>query len=136
MKFEQFKLKLRLMQSPLDQARELILSISTPTDAKDKIDQLEKLSPEELNKHLTELYNTAEQKAYAGDTKGISIILRVLEHFDDRSHDRMLLHYIAQAEANQELKQDPHNESITKALKIISEAFADADNIDNQIGAK
>lgn len=116
--------------SPLDKARELILSLSTEADAAAEITQIESLSPDLQTQRLEELYNTAEQKAKDGDVKGISVLLRVFEHFKDKSHDRMLLHYIAEAQANQALagnSEDPAE--LKQALKIISQAFADADSI-------
>jgi hypothetical protein len=125
----------------LDKARELILSISTPQEAQTEIDKLKTLSPDELNKQLETYYTTAPTLAAKGDTKGISVMLRVFEYFEDQSHDRMLLHYIAQAEANQALEElknesQPHHTDMTKAIQLISEAFADANQINTATGVK
>ncbi|MBI3341729.1 hypothetical protein HY024_01260 [Candidatus Curtissbacteria bacterium] len=122
-------------ESPLNRARDLILSITTEVDAKEEIAKLELADPASLNKELEEYYNTAVELASAGDTKGISRMLRVFEHFGDKSHDRMLLHYVAQAEANKALKEG-NPEEMRQALALISQAFTDADAIDAQIGQK
>lgn len=123
---------------PLDKARELILSLSQPDDATTHIAEFSKLSEAVRIKALENYYNTVGKLASVGDTKAISVMLRVFEHFGDRSHDRMLLHYIAQAEANeglQEEKENPKNQkNIHDALQIISQAFADADEIDESLG--
>lgn len=124
--------------TPLDKARELILSLTTPEEAKAEIERLSACNSTELSPQLTALYNTAEEKATAGDTKAISLMLRVLEHFGDKSHDRMLLHYIAQAEANKALKiaEEQKNPQLQEALQLISSAFADADDINDAASIK
>ncbi len=124
------------MVTPLDKARELILKQSTPEDAKKKIELLKNISEEELQEALIQYFDTAEPLAYSGNVQAISTMLRVLEHFGDKSHDRMLLHYIAQAAANNalsELKSEshPHHVNMVTALTLISEAFADADQIND-----
>lgn len=126
---------------PMQQARELILQLTTPADAKEKIEAFEKISSPERERQLTEYYNTAEAVAAAGDTKRISIMLRVLDHFKDTSHDRMLLHYIAQAAAANALSElrsetHPHHQDMIKAVHLIDEAFTTADKINNEHGIK
>jgi hypothetical protein len=122
--------------SPLDLARSLILSLSSPSDAHSEIERVKLIEGDEQKKLLHELYMQAEQKAKDGDVQGISTMLRVFEHFGDRSHDRMLLHYIAEAEANYALGRSKDEKSgefqyedLRKALEIISAAFKDADEI-------
>lgn len=124
------------MQNPFDAARQLILKQSSSEDAEEKIRDLQSLSSENLPKALENYFFTAEALAYAGKVKDISIMLRVLEHFGDKSHDRMLLHYIAQAAANnalEELKNEahPHHTDMVSALSLISTAFDDADKIND-----
>lgn len=126
-------------KEPLKKARELILSLTTEEDAKPEIIKFEAFSDEERKTELTKLYNTAEEKAAKGDTKGVSLILRICDHFKDFSHDRMLLHYIAQAAANKALgelssEKQPHHQDMVTALTLISEAFADANAINKKVG--
>ncbi len=130
-----------MQKTPLDQARTLILSITRPEDAHQKITELQQYPSEELHEQLENYYNTAPRIAAQGDTQGISTMLRVFEHFGDRSHDRMLLHYIAQAEANKGLselntEQTPHHEDMKTILALISDAFTDANSINAQKGTK
>ena len=127
-----------MKNTPFDQARQLILKSSTPEDAQEKISALKHLPQEELHKSLEEYFNTAEALASQGQTKEISIMLRVLEHFNNKSHDRMLLHYLAQAASNNalaELKSEahPHHQDMIKAMSLISQAFQDADKIDDTL---
>lgn len=130
-----------MSDNPLKKARELILSITSAEEAKEEISKFQSLDKTKRKEELNKFYDTAEEKAAKGDTKGISIILRVFDHFKDFSHDRMLLHYIAQAEANKALKvsegEKPgelHHEDLQEALKLISAAFADANAINKQSG--
>lgn len=125
------------MTDPLQQARELIMSFSTSQDAQEKIDLLKHASSLELQKALEEYFATAEGLAYKGNVQAISIMLRVLDHFQNFSHDRMLLHYIAQAAANnalEELKTEthPHHTDMIQTLSLISAAFDDADKIQDK----
>ena len=130
-----------MKSSPLHQARELILELTEPEAANEKIHAFEKLSPSERGKELTKYYSTAKDLAATGKTKEISIMLRILDRFGDTSHDRMLLHYIAQAAAAKALKElstetHPHHHDMVKALRLISEAFTDADKINTERGIK
>lgn len=124
---------------PFEKARQLILSLSQPQDAEEKIKELSSLPPETRQKVLAKYYNTALPLASAGNTKAISMMLRVFDHFGDTSHDRMLLHYIAQAQTERTVKnmekQTPADEkSITEALQFIAKAFTYADEINVQNG--
>lgn len=120
-------------QNPLQKARELILQFSTAADVAPQLAHLSQLPPDKLNEKLVTMYNQAPTIAAQGDVKGISTLLRIFDHFGDNSHDRMLLHYIAQAEANRALR---HQAGMEEAMKVIAEAFADADAINEQIGTK
>ena len=130
-----------MVEPALHQARELILNISTAKDAKPIIDCVKDIPVSKRGHKLTEYYNTAEHLASKGDTKAISVILRVLEYFGNFSHDRMLLHYIAEAAANHalhELKSEdhPNHKDMLKAITLISMAFADANKINAYLGIK
>jgi hypothetical protein len=127
-----------MSNNPLNQARELILKFSATQDAQEKISSLKNLPPDKLNKQLEEYYSQAEDLAFQGNIKEISIMLRVQEHFNDRSHDRMLLHYIAQAAANNALAElrseaHPNYQDMKQALTLISKAFEYADKIDDSL---
>jgi hypothetical protein len=128
-------------QKPIDKARELILSLSADVDAEEMIKEIEAVSDSERASKLAALYGTAIDKASGGDVKGISVMLRVFEHFGDRSHDRMLLHYIAQAAANNALtllqnekSGESHHAELQQALELIAAAFADANELNKQSG--
>lgn len=114
-------------ESPLEKARQLILSLSIPQEAQPDIDLIEPLPPAAREMRLLNLYHTAPDLAAKGETKRLSVILRVFDYFSDHYHDEKLLSYIAQAEANSGLVPEEKNNYdhgiVRDATKIITDAM-------------
>jgi hypothetical protein len=122
--------------TPLEKARQLILSLSAPQEAQNDIDQMEHLPPAAKNMRLMNLYSTAAELAAKGETKRLSVILRVFGYFSDHSHDNLLLHYVAQAETNSALQPEEKNNydhaQVRDAIIFIAKADAIAPLPDNK----
>jgi hypothetical protein len=115
-------------ETPLEKARQLILSLSIPQEAQPDIDLIEPLPSAAREMRLLNLYYTAPDLATKGETKRLSVLLRVFDYFSDHSHDEKLLSYIAQAEANSGLVPEEKNNYdhgiVRDAIKIITDAMA------------
>lgn len=121
------------MSPAFEKARLLILSLSSPEDASEQIIELQNLSGEDLEIELNNLYDSAPRLATEGKVKEISVMLRIFEKFNNSSHDRMLLNYLAQAEANQALQNSTDSEEMIQALDLISESFEVANETNEEV---
>lgn len=117
-------------ETPLEKARQLVLSISAPQEIQPDLDQLEHLPKAALNMRLLNLYNTAADLAAKGETKRLSQMLRLFDFFSDHTHDEKLLSCVAQAEMNNGLaaedKKNYDHAAIKDAITILTTAMKQA----------